>query len=195
MMQVGPPIICCADSHLAVRKSFELSPMQSETESEPEYRIPPRVLLSSLGLILGVYLAVLLSQVLWTALIAWQFFPATVRAWGEKQLRPEDFVANIDLLLPPALFWLSTVLTAVTCFGWGILIASWSRFSPLGHTAFAAILVCVSYLQFAFEKPAELKWMALVGMFAFPAAILLGSHWMLRRMEPSEEEPDGTASR
>lgn len=157
--------------------------MQADPESEPQYRIPPRVLFASLGLILGVYLAVLLSQVLWTALIAWQFFPETAAAWGEKQLKPEDFVAKIELLLPPALFWLSTALTALTCFGLGVLVARWSRFSPLGHTAFASILVCVSYLQFAFDKPAELKWMALVAMLAFPVAILLGSHWMLRRME------------
>lgn len=168
--------------------------MQSELESEPEYRIPPRVLFASLGLILGVYLAVLLSQVLWTALFAWLFFPETVRALGEKQLQPEDFVAKADLLHPPVLFWLSTAMTAVTCFGMGVLVARWSRFSPLGHTAFAAILVCVSYLQFAFEKPAELKWMALVAMLAFPVAILLGSHWMLRRMEVPEAEPTEPAS-
>ncbi|MFN6206156.1 MAG: hypothetical protein ACK49R_06915 [Planctomycetota bacterium] len=157
-------------------------------EAEPEFRIPPRLLFASLGLILGVYLAVLLSQVLWTALVAAQFFPETAQAWGEKQLKPEDFAARSELLMPPLLVWVSTALTAATCFGLGILIARWSRFSPLGHTAFAAILVCVTYLQFAFDKPAELKWMALVGMLAFPVAILLGSHWMLRRMETEEPE-------
>jgi|GEM_PF-2330011 hypothetical protein len=163
-------------------------------ESEPEYRIPPRLLFASLGLILGIYLSVLLSQVLWTALIAWLFFPDTARAWGEKQLTPEEFAARIDLLLPPNLFWLATILTAATCFGCGILVARWSRFSPLGHTAFAAILVCVSYLQFAFDKPADLKWMALVGMLVFPTAILLGSHWMMRRMEPAESDQDEITS-
>lgn len=159
-------------------------------EPEPEYRIPPRVLFASLGLVLGTYLAVLLSQVLWTALIATLFFPETAKAWGEKQLQAADFVARIDLLLPTALFWLSTALTCLTCFGLGVLLARWSRFSPLGHTAFAAILVCVSYLQFAFDKPAELKWMGLVAMIAFPAAILFGSNWMLQRLAPREPESE-----
>ncbi len=161
---------------------------------EPEYRIPPRILLSSMALVIGVYLSVLLSQVLWTALIAVAFFPETARAWTEKRLEPQDFVSQADLLMPPALFWTATALSGVTCFGLGVLLAARSRFSPLGHTAFAAILVSVSYLQFAFDKPAELKWMALVAMLAFPAAIVAGSHWMLRRREAAAEEPSAEES-
>lgn len=156
---------------------------------EPEYRIPPRILMSSMGLVLGVYLGALLAQILWTAVLALLFFPETAGAWTAKRLEPEDFVVQADLLMPPALFWMATALTGVTCFALGVLLAGRARFSPLGHTAFAAILLSVSYLQFAFDKPAELKWMALVAMVAFPAALVAGSHWMLGRMElPAEDE-------
>ena len=157
---------------------------------QEEYRLPPRVLLGSFTLVVGVYLGVLLSQILWTALVAWWFFPETARAWTEKKLEPAEFAAKIDLLMPPALYWAALALTCLTCFVLGIWLVRAARFAPLGHTAFAAVLVCVSYLQFTFDKPSELKWMALVAMLAFPLSILAGSQWMLSRMPNETEEAD-----
>jgi hypothetical protein len=156
---------------------------------EQEYRIPPRLLLGSFGLVIGVYLAVLLSQVLWTAAVAWIFFPETARAWTERKLEPAEFAAKLDLLMPPALFWIAFGLTCLNCFLFGIWIVRVAKFAPLGHTAFAAILVCVSYLQFTFDKPSELKWMALVAMLAFPPAILAGSQLMLSLLPADQGGP------
>jgi|688.fasta_scaffold149924_4 hypothetical protein len=149
---------------------------------QEEYRLPPRVLLGSLTLIVGVYLGVLLSQILWTALAAWLLFPETTKAWTERKLTPEEFAAKLELLMPPTLFWIASALTCLTCFLFGCLLVRAARFAPFGHTAFAAVLVGVSYLQFTFDKPTELKWMALVAMLAFPLAILAGSQWMLSRI-------------
>jgi len=157
---------------------------------EPEYRIPPKVLLGSFTLVVGVYLGVLLSQILWTALAAWLFFPETARAWTEKKLEPAEFVEKIELLMPPALYWTALALTCLTCFLLGIWLVRSARFAPMGHASFAAVLVCVSYLQFTFEKPSDLKWMALVAMLAFPLSILAGSQWMMSRLPVEAEEAD-----
>jgi len=161
---------------------------------ETEYRIPPRVLLGSFTLVVGVYLGVLLSQVLWTAFAAWLFFPETARAWTEKKLEPAEFVSKIDLLMPPALYWIALALTCLTCFLLGLWLVRAARFAPMGHAAFAAVLVCVSYLQFTFDKPSELKWMALVAMFTFPISILAGSQWMMTRLPVDSEDTDDSSA-
>ena len=97
---------------------------------------------------IGVYLGVLLSQIIWTAIIASVFFPETARAWTEKKIPAEEFAAKLDVLMPSTLYWVALGLTCLSCLLFGVWLARAAKFAPLGHAVFAAMLVAISYLQF-----------------------------------------------
>lgn len=154
---------------------------------EPEYRIPPRILLGSFALILLVYLGVLLSQGLCFYLTATLFFPEINLFKPPKQTEGGSVLAELEASIPLAFYWIALGLTALCCLGLGAFIKRQSRFAPQGHTVLAAVLIAVTYLQTAFGTPADLKWIALVSMVLFPLAIVAGGQLVAPRANGQAE--------
>ena len=156
---------------------------------EPDYRIPPRILLGSFALILFVYLGVLLSQGLCFYLTATLFFPDINLFQPPNQTEGGSVPGGLRESAPLAFYWIALLFTALCCTGLGAMIARLARFSPQGHTVFAAVLVAVTYLQTAFGTAADLKWIALVSMVLFPLAILAGGQFFLPPLQDEPEAP------
>ena len=126
-------------------------------------RIPPAILFRSFLLVVGTYVGVFALMVVWLSLIAWFFFPDTIGLLT-KQLSEQEYVAQLKTAMPAALFWSATAINVPVCFLAGLFVGRFAQFAPLGHGVFAALLVCVSYLQAAVGLPPEMKWMPFVGL-------------------------------
>jgi len=140
---------------------------------QEEYRLPPRVLLNSFGSILLVYFGVLISQAVCFYLVSLLFPDLDIFT------TPKNTQSGLFRQLaspPPSYFWTALSLTSLCCVAIGALVARTAKFSPLGHTVFAAVLVAVTYLQTSFSTPSHLKWVALAAMVLFPSGILVGGH-------------------
>lgn len=140
---------------------------------EQEYRIPPRILLNSFGAILLAYIGVLASQIICFYLASLLFSDLDIFAAG-KEVPLKSGLFKQLASPPPSFFWIALSLTGLCCVAIGALVVRTAKFSPLGHTVFAAVLIAVTYLQTSFSTPSDLKWVALVAMVLFPSGILLG---------------------
>jgi hypothetical protein len=156
---------------------------------QEEYRLPPRVLLNSLGAILLVYVGVLVSQAVCFYLVS-LLFPNLDIFTSPKNAQNGLFRQLASP--PPSFFWIALALTSLCCVAIGALVARSAKFSPLGHTVFGAVLIAITYLQTSFSTPSHLKWVALVAMVLFPSGILIGGH-LFAPQQMMESDPSSDA--
>jgi len=156
---------------------------------QEEYRLPPRVLLNSLGASLLGYVGALVSQVVCFYLVS-LLFPNLDIFTSPKSSQQGLFRQLASP--PPSFFLIALALTSLCCVAIGALVARSAKFSPLGHTVFGAVLIAITYLQTSFSTPSHLKWVALVAMVLFPSGILIGGQ-LFAPQQMMESDPSSDA--
>ncbi len=150
--------------------------------NEPQYHLPPKLLLHSFVLVTGGYLtsmALLLASGLGLILL---FFPQTFSAIGSD---PAEFELILEHqageLFPMALMLPLALVGAASSFGVGFALARLAPFAKFGHTLFLAAILFVSLLQSALGAPAALQGKLLMVMALTSASVLLGAKVYLSR--------------
>lgn len=149
--------------------------------NEPQYHLPPKLLLHSFVLVTGGYLASMALLLAAGLALILLFFPETSSAIGAD---PAEFNVMLEHqaaeLFPMTLMLPLSLVGAVSSFGIGFMLARLAPFAKFGHTLFLAAILFVSLLQSAIGAPAALQGKLLMVMVFSSASVLLGARVYLK---------------
>ncbi|MEZ6096947.1 MAG: hypothetical protein R3C03_22450 [Pirellulaceae bacterium] len=133
---------------------------------------PAGAMFKSFLVVAGSAFAIVFGDKLALAVIAYTFYPQVFKAFTTTELTQEQ-LANDPTILPVSLLWATLGVMTLVSLLLGYLVSKVTN-AAQNHAVFLAIVVFVIYLQTLFAAPIH-KWLIMIAMFVFPAAVLVGA--------------------